>query len=317
MGIRGAVNRATLCRCIAWCCVLLSICVGFGQQGVTASSPAGESPVGDTVEPLIRSMEADPDDADAFAQLEVLLAHAPARQVGQPGNDLVDTFIRQLFERSVARNNDPKRRAEAVALERAEQAEAVLTRSLYDKQLAATRRTDMLDSPWYIQLTLESPSLLVLTLAMLAVMFWAGFAVQRRRALLVAGSVCVGAAIVALMVAALIDTEVERTAVESEGEIGGQIRTQQQVVEAANEAARAALRADLEAAEVLRGLWQCGRVRYPSVAFIPGQAVLTMPADPRARLGDRVRVHRGPDCAHHGGRQPEPRPGWDHHDRQR
>ena len=233
-------------------------------------------------------MEADPDDADAFAQLEALLAHAPARQVGQPGNDLVDTFIRQLFERSVARNNDPKRRAEAVALERAEQAEAVLTRSLYDKQLAATRRTDALVSPWYIQLTLESPSLLVLTLAMLAVMFWAGFAVQRRRVLLVAGSVCVGAAIVALMAAALIDTEVERTAVQSEGgaggETGGQIRTQQQVVEAANEAARAALRADLEAAEVLRGLWQCGRVRYPSVAFIPGQAVLTTQADPRARL---------------------------------
>jgi hypothetical protein len=64
-----------------------------------------------------------------YAQLQAMLKHAPSRQVGQPGNDVIDQFIEQYFSSIVAAENDATAWSQAQAkLRAADQAHAQLNR---------------------------------------------------------------------------------------------------------------------------------------------------------------------------------------------
>jgi hypothetical protein len=242
---------------------------------------ADESRTDAALAELLRIVQADPGQADALDQLRALLHHAPSRQVGQPGNDLIDTMVRQAFERAVVRNNDPTTwDAAKLVLARADEAQAALQRAIADKQLAYAQQGGLLVSPWYVRHTLESPGPLVLLLLMIGATMGAGFWFQRRGVLAIYGGASVAGALALALLALLVQTQAERANVT--GRDG--VRTSQQVVKAASAAARRALSADLDAARSLRGLWQCGRIAHPTAAFIPGQATLTFAQSARAPM---------------------------------
>ncbi len=113
--------------------------------------------------------------ADTFARLQHLIDAAPARQVGQDGNDVVDRWVHQRFEQLVRTHNDPVRQAEADrAVQAMEKADAALGAALdYHEQLAAGDR--LVTSPWFIRFTLEEPFLCVVILLILAVLFFVGW----------------------------------------------------------------------------------------------------------------------------------------------
>ena len=65
--------------------------------------------------------------SSAFDELKQLLEAAPSRQVGQPGNEVVDQQIEQVFATAVEQQNDPARWETAQQLvAEADDAEALL-----------------------------------------------------------------------------------------------------------------------------------------------------------------------------------------------
>ena len=53
--------------------------------------------------------------AESYQALVDLIAKAPARQVGMPGNDVIDSMVKAKFEAVVKANNDPSKQASAAA----------------------------------------------------------------------------------------------------------------------------------------------------------------------------------------------------------
>ena len=216
----------------------------------------------------------------AFDELAQLLEAAPSRQIGQPGNDVVDGQIQQLFAETVARQNDPARWVEAQRqVTEADAAEALLAEKLAGLQLILSAESQQFVSPWWIRFTVERPWRAVLGLVALMVLVMASWWFQRRRELLRFTAVLAAIAVILPVLAAMVETDAEKAV----DEAGVDVRTTEGLARARDEAARAALRADKGANEALVGLWQHGRMFFPTAAFLPGEATMTV--DDGSRVG--------------------------------
>ncbi|HHN46080.1 MAG TPA: hypothetical protein ENN09_01445, partial [Planctomycetes bacterium] len=221
-----------------------------------------------------------PPDA-AWRQLEEISRLAPARQVGQPGNDAVDRLVQERFRRAVERRNNPAdvEMAEAL-LQEAEAAANRLAEARVRRQLI-TAVGDTAQSGTLVKYTLETPGITVFLIVMMGAMLVAGWWVQRRKSLLVAAAAMLVLAVALPIVAALVKTEAE--AARSEDAEG--TRSADKFTEIVDGLAREALAADLKAAAALRGMWQHGRITHPTAVFLPGETWLE-------GNGGRVRLYQ-------------------------
>ena len=213
--------------------------------------------------------------ANAAQRLRSLLKMAPNRQVGQAGNDAVDAWVRDLFaNHAQAHNADRSRAARWAEARTAIEAAADADARVWDtkaKREQLTQSAQVADSPWHVRFTLEQTGPTVAILLVLALLFFAGWRVQKRTGLLVAVVCALVLSALLPIVAALVKTEAESVAGD-----GTDTKSTAQLDMAVVAAANAALAADREAARSLEGLWQHGRIHFPSAAFVPGDAELTV-----------------------------------------
>ena len=212
--------------------------------------------------------------ADTHARLAELLDQAPSRQIGQPGNEVVDQWVHDSFARLVTQNNSSTRQEAAdAAFEKVHQADQALL-DLERRREQFAQGDQLADSFWLVRVTLEEPLPSVAALFVVALLFFAGWRMQRERKSL---AIVVGAAIVLGLImplaAWLIDTPAESASTHGPSDKGG-AATSAQFDRAITDAANHALLADHEAAVAVKGLWQHGRMTYPSVKFISSDATL-------------------------------------------
>ena len=227
--------------------------------------------------------------------LKHLIELAPARQVGQPGNDAVDHMIQQRFADAVAHHNDPARWADAqAALDAAAKADAAFT-AARDAARITPESTSMSEAAatggWsaaVLQMVRES---VAFTLDVSTGLTWFLFALaattlfawwfQRRRSLLVVGLIMLAAGIALPIIAGMAT----RRITSGKSLAGGSPATTVEELNAqVKEAAQASWQADAAATKALRGMWQAGRVTYPTAAFVPGDVSLSV-------AGHSVRVY--------------------------
>ncbi|MDP7636674.1 MAG: hypothetical protein QF577_03895, partial [Phycisphaerae bacterium] len=211
-------------------------------------------------------------DRSAYSQWKSLLEAAPNRQIGQPGNDVVDRMVWRRFTETAGKHNDPKRWAAAEQLlKKAESAKEEFWATKRQREQMIQRGT-VVRSPFWMHYTVESPLLAIAGLVILMAVVLATWYVQRRGSLLVIVFLLAIAAIVLPIVAAVVTTKTEEAARRQDDESS---RTGQHLDAAVKDASVVALRADLQAARALRGLWQHGRMKFHTAAFTPGPATLT------------------------------------------
>lgn len=212
-------------------------------------------------------------DGDPMEQLKALVNAAPSRQLGQPGNGVVDKLIADRFATAVKAHNDPERwTAAQAALAEVESAERTLADAMLKMQRGTTTSGTMQQTPPLVRYTLEQPVPFFLLLVLVGVAFVATGRTQQRKELIVMGGIAAALAVALLVVAKLVVTEYEKAAASTQQQSG----TREGLERAVNEAAATALAADRKAAEALKGLWQSGRVRYDAPAFIPGRHTLSI-----------------------------------------
>jgi hypothetical protein len=244
-----------LTRLAAWCLLALPMMPALAADAV---APAPVAAVAASHDP--------------YVQLQELSKLAPSRQVGQPGNEAIDRHIQSRFEQAVTARNDPQRWSQAQAL-LAKAAEA--QNNLYEVQRlrqTLVQSDQLADSSLLVQLTLEDPSLPATILLLLTLLVLGCWYLQRRRSLLALGGV-LGVVTVGLPLLALMVTTASEKQSQGEATAGSNMTTAQLDRQVAD-ASAAVLKADLDAAEALRGLWQSGRIGYPTAAFIPGKTTL-------------------------------------------
>jgi len=254
--------RSALCR---WSCAIALACL-------TGAAWAQEAATTD----------------DAMVQLRRLLESAPARQLGQPGNDVVDRVIRQRFAETAARHNDAQRQAEADAqVAEADRAQEVLTEAIQASYIGAdqSQKSDAL-----VRYTVEEPGSITMALVIVAAVFVGASFYQKRRSLLISGIAVAGLAVALQITAAVVVTHVER-ADNTPGEGGpnqdanaGGARTTVGLSRDRDQALHAAVEAELRAAEALEGLWHSGRVTFPTTGFVPGKATLSLEGGRSVRI---------------------------------
>lgn len=221
--------------------------------------------------------------SDAFEQLETLVEQAGSRQLGQPGNDYVDRMVREQFDRVVADENA------RLGADRVEAARAAITAANErdkaftverDQLTAYSETAEAMSSPFYIRMLFEEPGMLIACLIVLAAIFALVGKVQKRRRLYVAAVVSVVFAVAGYIAAARVVTEAESLAKGSpkSGESIGDIRAEQLF-----EAAKVAYDADIKMGDALEGMWQTDRLEWPTVAFVPGEAWMSV-GDRRSRV---------------------------------
>ncbi len=197
---------------------------------------------------------------------------APARQVGQPGNAVVDAMVADWFEQAAARHNDAEKFREFERL--LDEAEAQQS-ALHDTVIAVDVGIDQarsLRSSLLARHTLEDPWYVVISLVLVGLGFLLTWYYQRRVALLWAMSMC-GLISIGLMVAAMsLQTAEEKANANRNGDAGPMTRA---MVEAdILHTAQANYRSQITAAQSARGLWQHGRIDFPTAVFESGKAVL-------------------------------------------
>ena len=144
---------------------------------------------------------------DAMTELRQLLESAPSRQLGQPGNDVVDRLIEQQFTEAVARHNDPQRQAKAEARQaEAEKAQAKLTAAT----MAMYTGADQLQSHALVRYTVEQPAPATVGLFIVGVLIVVAWVVQKRKSLLAAACVAFGLAVAVIIAAVAVTTPVEQ-----------------------------------------------------------------------------------------------------------
>lgn len=229
-----------------------------------------------------------PSTDDTMVQLRRLLEAAPARQLGQPGNDLIDRMIQQRFAEAAARHNDAQRQAEADAqVAEADRAQKVLTQAI---QAAYTGADQSQQSGALTRYTVEEPGFITMAMIIVAAVFVGASFYQKRRSLLISGIAAGGLAVALQITAAVVVTHVEQTN-NTPGEGGtnqdentGISRTTVGLSRDRDQALRAAVEAELRAAEALEGLWHNGRVTFPTTGFVPGKATLSLEGDQSVRI---------------------------------
>lgn len=194
-----------------------------------------------------------------------------SRQVGQPGNEAVDRYVKESFESLAKRANDPARAAAAKkAIEAADAANEQLGQVRMSLEVSAqTAARDA--SPLYRRLTIDNPVPLLSTLAILAASMLLAWHFQRQPKLLYAAVGSVIAAAVLVVASTLAGGKHSASPAPDGSAVVKRDNTDADV----DIAARAAAVADLDAAKALTGLWQSGRITYPTAVFMPGRATLT------------------------------------------
>lgn len=219
----------------------------------------------------------------AWEELEALAHVAPGREIGQPGNAEVDRWVKKRFAAAVARNDGLEgfqypgadigqtggvweRYLEAV--DAAQFEPGVFGRDHSRMEALSGAGTLLLNylevNPW--------PALLlwVVCVALLLGAYW----LQRRMSLLVVAAVFLagGTAIAAMMLGGGRGAG---------GMEGARVENERLLTETGAEL----LHAEAKIAAALEGRWQHGSVRYPTAAFVPGEAWLEA-------AGARVRVYQ-------------------------
>ncbi len=211
-------------------------------------------------------------EAAAWNQLEALLKAAPSRAVGQPGNETVDRMIRDRFEQAVAANNDPRQLTDAMqAIAKSDAASEAFSQARQAAMVVPEAQAGTTgSSAAMLRSILKSPGPLTLALALLTGLVVFTWRQQKRRSLLVVGTV------LALLTISVPITAWLGSSWVHEDEKPGSTGTQAGLEARANEAAINAWKADSDAAKAARGLWQAGRIVYPTAVFKPGAAQLTV-----------------------------------------
>lgn len=215
---------------------------------------------------------------DFYAELQDLLKTAPTRQIGQPGNDIVDQMIRNRFEEAAKQNNptDP-----VIVANRDELLNK--TDAMFAQYIDIVNKIQLADSgiledvqsdpnPWYIRYTIDKPVAVVVLLLLTATLTLSTWYVQRRHELLVAGH-CMWGTAVALIISSIIYNYATS---DKPGE--GEALTLDHLQIRASELAEQILDADYETSRELckNKWWQAGRVTYPTATFVPGEANIHM-----------------------------------------
>ncbi|MCE9592249.1 MAG: FtsX-like permease family protein [Planctomycetes bacterium] len=221
--------------------------------------------------------------SDAFSQLEALLRAAPSRQVGQPGNEKIDAVVRERFESVAAEQNahlgEARIAAAREAVAAADKADAEFTASR-DGQLGYSEAAEALESSLLVYMLFEEPGTLIAGLLVLAVVLLLVWRVQKRKALGYGAAVAVALSVGLFFLARYVDTPAELAKQGKSAVQGATNPGEEQLLDSAKQA----LKADLTASQALDGMWQSGRIEWRTVAFIPGEAWLSVG-------GKKVRVH--------------------------
>lgn len=222
---------------------------------------------------------------DAFTQLQSLHEMAPARQLGQPGNDAIDRYVRDHFESVVEKQNArfgtqrvEQARAAVVA---ADEADAQFTQAR-DGRLNYSEAGEAMQSPLWQRMLFEAPGTLVSSLIVLAVVLLVAWRLQKRFSLVIGAAAAVALACGVYLMAAMVTTSAEKAEQGQKTVAGGGV-----VDAAANKlfnAAKAAFDADMKAGNAFAGMWRSGRVEYETVAFIPGEAWLSVGGNKKVRV---------------------------------
>lgn len=253
---------------------------------VAGGSLSADTQASDGVYPPAESQEAAstvPERDGTWDLLRRLAAEAPARQVGQPGNKVIDRWVGETFQRFTAAQGG----MDAAAYETARTDYDLLVRELLDSRDAifleevspALMRggdADRIESarPSFSQSLLRNPAplagVLVAALIMLGVAWW----YQRRVELLwVAGGFLL------LLAGVLVASAGMRASDEREREM------EERAQDRFERAAEALLAAAAEAREVSASAWRRGRLTHHTAAFVPGDAYLEAE-------GRRVRIYQ-------------------------
>lgn len=227
------------------------------------------------------SAQAAEETAQPFSGLKslpaILQAGGESRQPGQPGNEAVDQWVAQRFAELVQQANASRSQDAAEAQQKRAEAEAT-QRELLDAMEAgeiASQAAAANASPAYIRYTLEDPWPLAITAFLSAAALVLTWWMQRRQSLLIVAGAFVVVGVATILAALNVTTEFERnrtqpTATDPGAKPRGNV----------HEVARKLLDLDLAAAEAARGLWQTGRIHFPSAVFVPGRFEL-LTADQR------------------------------------
>lgn len=252
-GLPAALHHSSLIRPCSWL-VIAALCL--------MATPA-------LAQPALAQPAAD---GSAWGQLEALLNKAPSRAVGQPGNEFVDHMVRDRFEQAVVKQNDPLRLTDAMqAIARSDAATEAFSLARQAAMVVPEAKAGATGAGVaFLRSVLKSPWSLMFILAALTAIVLGSWWKQKRRALLAVGSV-LAALTIALPVASWVGYSWAR-ADEKPGSTG----TQAGLEARAKEAALAAWKADSDAAQASKGLWQTGRIVYPTAVFKPGAAQMTI-----------------------------------------
>ncbi len=210
--------------------------------------------------------------AGGWPLLEELVREAPARQVGQPGNAVIDQWVEQLFQQHVEASGGLDSAAYAAA--EAEMEAAIgkvlaarediylkdVSPALFangDSALTAPKR-----SFWAPIVRDPKPVLFVLTLAL--ILLSSAFYFQRRKSLLV-----VAAGVLCALGALIYASWQERASGAEELTVDG-VNVDRQF----NEAAENFLSLANAQRQAVSGHWNRGRLKHYTGAFLPGEATI-------------------------------------------
>jgi len=207
---------------------------------------------------------------DALEQLRRLSQQAPARQMGQPGEEVIDRYVRERFADAVQSQSPSDRLQQVNALLEEIQRKHIELNQHRNNTAMPQQTVEEVSSPIYVHLTVERPMPTVIIALLVFVMAAAGYAVQKRQGVLIMAGVSLLIAIALPIAARLIDTPYEQALRETRGESaeGSLLEVTARELHALN----------VKAAQEMAGLWQSGEITYPAAVFQPGQAQLQGPS---------------------------------------
>lgn len=213
----------------------------------------------------------------AWIELQEILEQAPSRQVGQPGNQWVDEWVRQRFSEAVDRSNEALAHGEFEQLldtSRAAEADwlAAWDESMFERRPDLDRDREMrraFSTVLILRLATDRPKVPAGFLISLLILLMGAWWFQRRKSLLYASAVVV-VLLLAVPVVATIAQSRGETHTDTDHDVDPDLGEMSELAAQLMEASRAA-------AGSAEGLWQHGRITFPSAAFLPGEGTLHGP----------------------------------------